>query len=891
MSQMLEFPEPSTVPTSLTTQVPVPLSPPTSIQKDRTTTPSGVSSFAPPSGSQIASYIPTLINVVGRILEELETNSAKLLSLNPSRRETIAQYLDSLAGVVAPPLSLTEVAGGGLRKRIEGQKSPAQISALRSYFEEVALIALGQILLLKTWSDRGIRRWSESDLGRLNWALSTALKPHLPLDREGWQITRPNLYSWYNPGTRLQHEIWNALESWRITDEGPQFLRTLLGSVRKAQPEIVESTGYDRRFFKVLWDQISHLGFNPEPEKGILKRNKVIFSPTLRDGSLARSGPPHLVWIGLEASPFQFMMGELMQIWWGPAAPPFWSIGTGLEVHTRDQLTFALGSPKPSVVSRIAEMEACDAAFVLEEHTIRAQGRNANSVRFREQLEGTPYFKKLRSPGTSLGALQACVALTKLRPGGILVWAREEALSSKDGSEILNFLLDRAKLCCEWDFSELEHSLPVALPLYPKHLYLFQKETNLEARHSHRPTRHVIQGLLRSHVELPLVLEDALTAPPTSTRGQWTVLSHFSPTSQRDWMEKWPDPTSHSLVRQLDQLRMASLPLANFTTIRPTPEGDSGRNGTWSLQTPLRGIWLSAEHDTEGRRIVTKPLPRPGQEVQGTGFLVLVSDETWDAPLRAYLSSEWVHQWLDYHAERRGDRWILNEQVVKWIPVPKMMLKVLGVPNARDEHSDPGFASPLPDDWERWAAEIQYRPKDVKEALEKLPLDAQHLLIHSSLFIRTARALETIQSGQNRLFSIVSSDGRIRWRELIAVLPKAECVAITLHPKIRISGTLPAHLPIGKIDRVKSPSPGILFSTESGFSLHLASDSPLLLTMLWEQLEGLSHPTWNELIQYLRLPRKLEFAESTALDVLNAHSEQMARFTELKNLLATCHLF
>src|SRR5204862_47781 len=129
------------------------------------------------------------------------------------------------------------------------------------------------------------------------------------------------------------------------------------------------------------------------------------------------------------------------------------------------------------------------------------------------------------SPGTSLGALQACVALSKLRPGGILLWTREEALCSKDGTEMLNFMLERSKLICEWDFSELEHTLPVALALYPRHLYLFQKESNLETRLSHRPIRHTIQGLIRSHVEVPLILNDAFQSQKSqmAPRGQWKI--------------------------------------------------------------------------------------------------------------------------------------------------------------------------------------------------------------------------------------------------------------------------------------------------------------------------------------------------------------------------------
>lgn len=857
----------------------------------------------------ISSLIPTLVTIISRVLQDLELNITRLLSLNPSRRDSIAQHLHQLSGLTIPQNGPGRAESGSLRKWVEGPRSTSQNAALKTYFEEVAVIALGQALLLKSWADRGLRPWTFTDLGRLNWALSTTLKPCMPLDREGWQITRPNLYSWYNPGVQLQHEIWNTLDKWELANEGPSSLIALMGPVRRAQAEIRDPSGYDPRFFQALWEQMAKLGFSfsSHTTPNGIQRNKTIFTPTLRDGRWIKTAPTSLAWIGLESSPFHLMVAELLHVWWGPVPPPLWTTGTGLEVHNRDQLALglAMSSPKPSVVSRIAEMEACDAAFVLEEHTIRGQTRTSTGLRFRELVDSLPYFKKLRAAGTSLGGLQACIALSKLRPGGLLFWLREEALCTKDGTEMLNFLLDRAKLVCEWDFSELEHSLPAAIPLYPRHLYLFQREPNLETRLSHRPTRHSIHGQMRSHVELTLVLEDSLQADSkhSEPRGHWTVISHASPTSQRDWMEKWPDPTSQSIIRQLDQLRSASLPLANFTTIRHTPEGDSSQEGAWSVPLNLRGFWLHADY-REGRKLRTQPLPRPGEEANDAGFLVLVSNESWVAPLSLYLMSDLIQKWLDYHVERRGGRWILNEQIVKWIPIPKALLRTLGVPNAQDAVNPPPS---LDEKWKKLLAEIAYQPKVVQEALSHLdtheansesnnesnPSSNAELNqnIHSTVFIHTARALDYLQSGQNRLLSLVTQDGKIRWRELLEILPKAERVSISVHPRIRLSGSLPPHLPIGKMDRVKMPAPGILLATESGFNLHIGADSSLLISLIWDQLEGLKHPTWNELIQHLQLPRKLELAESTAFEVLRSYSEQSGRLQDLRNLLASCHIF
>jgi hypothetical protein len=198
------------------------------------------------------------------------------------------------------------------------------------------------------------------------------------------------------------------------------------------------------------------------------------------------------------------------------------------------------------------------------------------------------------------------------------------------------------------------------------------------------------------------------------------------------------------------------------------------------------------------------------------------------------------------------------------------------------------FAVPLPGEWEKLASEVAYQPRLVRERLASLPMDASGRRIRAALFVRAARAAEQLRTGQERLFSLVTDDGRIRWRQLLDILPKSQCVPVTLHPMVRLAGTMPPHLPIGRIDSVKTPIPGVLLSTENGLNLHVGSEVPRLVEMIIDQLDGVSHPTWNELAQYLRLPRFLDLAEATANDVLRSHGEQSARLRELTELLSAC---
>lgn len=894
-------------PAIVTPQGPLPPPPPSALLNPAPP-PSAVSvpSFAPLGSPSLPSFVPAMLAIVGRIRQDLDTNLGKLLDLNRSRREAIVQHLEQLAGQGSAPRGEAERAErkDALRRWVEGPRSPVQEQAVHTFCEEVALVCLGQSILLKAWSDRGQHRWNEEDLGRLNWAMSTALKSFLA-DREGWQITRPNLYSWYNPSTSIQREIWSFLSELNVSQEGPSILADLLRYARQSAPDWPELRGYDPRFFSSLWRHIEALGISLQPDTSPLRRRRTVFSPTLRDGLAARTGPQSLTWVGLEAYPFQLMMAELAQLWSGPSAPPLWAIGTGLEVHARDQLALQLGSPQPSLLTRISDMEACDLSFVFEERSIRLQTRSSVSHQFRDAAEPLEYFKKLRSPGATLGDLQACVAVTKLRPGGLLCWLREEPLGQADGEGVLSHLLERARLICEWDFSELSHSLPSTLPLFPRYMYLFSREANVERRISNRPTRISLQGQIRSHIEVPLLLEDALQAHsrPPQSRGQWQIHVQVSPIPQKEWSASWPGPAAFDAIRSIEELRVASAPLGSLVTVRFPAAAQGEQDAQWFAEVPQipshGALWVRDESDpTTGARHLTVSRLSPGrpdgQRPRERGFLLLAPDAAWIEPLRQYLESGTVRGWLDHHVERKSGKWHLTEKEVKWIPVPKLLVQAM---------SDvPGRAPTLPlgREWELLVSQVATQPRLIREALCKLPLQRPNATpypdgapdpsraVRASVFVRTAQAMESLRQAHERLLTMVAPDGRILWSEILDILPRSECCQVTFHSKIKIFGALPPHQPIARWDRVKTPMPGILFSSENGMTLQLGSESAMVLDMIWDQLSRVSHVTWNELVQFLRLPRQLEIAESTATDVLRSHGEVSIRLGEMRELLTAC---
>ena len=851
------------------------------------------------------SLLASVLQAVDALTRSLMENPRFLLQVNSSRREAIARHLERLAQIHPGPSTSSGAAdaAGGLLRWIEDPRTEIQTEALKIYCEELAVFSAAQALLLKTWSDRGIRTLKEDEMSSLNWALASALKPHVPLDRDGWSVTR-NLYSWFTPSPAFQGDLWRILSEARLSDEGPDLILQLVRFGRKT-PIRNEASEYDERFMNALWKLVGRLGLLEAASSGPIRRKRSAFCPTLRDGTIVRTGPTAWNWFGLESNPFHLSVAELAQLWWGPSPPPLWACGSGLEVHPRDQLSLSLGTFKPSLYSRMSENESCDLAIVMEEKTVRTQGRGCESQRLREQLDQLPYFRKLRGTQTSQGIMQAAVALTRLRPGGYLIWARESPLGATENPEALQFLLEQGTLQAEWNFSELDHSLPGRARIVPRYLYVFRRESEMRVRLAHRPRRITVQGAVRSHVEVPLLLDDALSAisigapneMPIVARGNGQVHVQISPLEQREWMDRWPDHSDLGTLNQLESLRLNARTLAAFTTIRVTPPGDPKRGGLWTLpvRSPALGFWVHSVEENGRRRIISAPLPKDPDGAPGAGVQIIVRDDSWTAPLCAYLESRVVAEWLDLHCERRNEQWLLNEAIVRLIPVPLALLQFLGASEDSESPENRSFATPLPGEWERLGAEIGLDPKKALASLPALDRDprlaAEAVRIRTSFFVRAARLIEQVRRQHGKLFSLVGEDGALKWRELLRILPASELIPATQHPLVRVSGTIPPQLMISKISRVKAPVAGFFLATDSGLHLHIGSQSARILEILGDQLQGIENVNWQELHSYLILPRSLELADAAAKDIVKAHGDQTRLLQELQDLLYACSKF
>lgn len=834
--------------------------------------------------------LPLFAQLASQMMSELLEKPMTLMQVNRSRRGMIAQYLELLA----------EGAGGASKKHhdpnvwlqnwIEGPRTSAQNLALLTYFEELSLFYLAQTLLLKAWSDRGIRRWKFEDLGSINYHLSQALLVFLkPGSCERWNITTQNLYSWYNPSSYLQQDVWKKVEHIKLTEEGPQIILDLLFGIRRHQPEWPELKHYDSRFYNSLWKGAHTTGFDPSENSTPIPRKKIAFSPTLRDGTLVRTAPEELQWIGTECIAFQFYAAEFAKLWWGPSSPPLWTTGNGLDVHSREQLSLGFsGAAVPikntapllsPIVAKIGEIEACDIGFVVEEHPIRLNQKSGEALRFKENVDELEYFKRLRAHSTSLGSLQAAVALTKLRPGGCLWWTREEPLSKVEGDHLLSHLLEKAKFLAEWDLSGVDHSLPSSGALFPKYIYLFQREPSIDARHVNRPVRIIVRGQIRSHIEVPVLLESSfqtLHSKLSTSQYHWQIHRQESPTLQRDWLQKWPEPTEHTTLNIVENLRTHSDPLASIATIQ-MPSNQRTPLGATLPVPPVpsfvlkNAVWIRMQKNQDGCGLcVTPTFNHPPQEKDA--ILVRFPDSHWIAPMRYFLESDLMKTWLNHHTEKKNEKWMLTESILKYLPIPRWIIEAI--------------KKFQPQDSDEWTHKIQSTPMKVMDAVRQ---QSNELSSRGQVYVLSSKLLQEAELQLSTLAGMLGSDGKIVWRAILAqVMPGTEFVPASLHSGVRIQGNLPPHIPIGRFERVKTPSPGILLMTESGHTLYLFSDKPRILDMLESLMENVLHPTWGELVDYLRLPKTLDSAESTARSILKSHGELLDQQKQLKHVIQQC---
>jgi len=819
------------------------------------------------------------------VLEQLQ-NAERLWSLNPSRRESLGKFLAELSKQPEP-----ENAQDKLKEFIAHDRTPQAQEALKQLFKQIALAQLGKALLVKSWNpDKFVR----SDLKNLTSAIEKGMRTYVHLQTSSSQLIQRNFYSWYNLSPIHQDQLWNLME--QISHENSTLNEAkdwLLAKSRKLSAETLgERDRYSKLFYQFLWKSIQeHQLIRPSG------RNVFGFCPTLRDGSMMEQAPSHIEWIGFEPLSFELLFCEIRYLWNQPKSLPLWIKGSSLEMSMEHQAQLPLThSGKQNILQQLEAISSCEIAIIAEETMIRTQSRTLAGQALRKQIDVHSVLKKVKQPQSTRGMYQACQSLEKLRQGGVLIWAREEALEESSGKPTLQFILNQAKILFIADLSSLQCNQDTIKRDLPKTLYVLQKECNIEERKGHRPLMIKTFGTVDSSQNIQLLFDrifSLLKKPDQSFPHEpFQIRSRISPIEQREWEQHWFNPADDQMVDQIETLKRSSTPLGELAIVKIISWTDLQKNLTIethhqsSMTSPLK-FYLWSELGDRGNEIFISEeanLPQASQK-KGNLFVVYPQDSTWSIPLQSLIRSQLTRDWLDYSAERKKGGWALREIDIKSIPIPlHLYLHLKDISKDQPE-------KPISNFEQRLISLVPARPGEALTLMENNKNEAK--LLKAKVFVLAAQVLHQQKKEQATLFSLVRNDGQIQQQTLERiVLQESDLNKINQHPLIRFTPTLSDHQAITNVTQVAHPSPGILLATSKGLTQFLHIQDSWLRELVLEKISQLKiyqpEPTWKEICDDIKVPKNPEQTKLVTLQIVKAFHEEKMRKKELVHLLGAC---
>lgn len=715
---------------------------------------------------------------------------------------------------------------------------------LSPFFDDIATVCLAQIALFKRWADLEIRALKEEDLSNLNWSLSRFLQPFASIEREPWQVTRQNLFSWYSPNGAVKGMIWEKLRQLPKLSAHPSALYRILFDGRAAIP------AYDLRFYSLFWKAAPIFGFDPAAlrKKRPYQKSVLAFTPSIGDGlaPLFADFPADfpLEAVGLEQDPLLLILSEILQLWNGPRTPLLWAHHTGQNIKPQTQLRM-------------------DAVMPM----MGAQKSNVGNLGTLEQLENCDLGYFIETTKNKTGPARALMAATKLRPGGLLFWSREQKLAATEDAESIRGIFERCTLKAEIDLGSIQYSLPGQKRVFPKFFYVFERTNDVPSLHHHHPLMVHVSGSLRSHIEVPLLLEDSFLScnQETTARGNWSIHRRPSPIPQLEWLEHWPSPTNESFLSKVSWLKSRSTPLGQLGLVQPYQAShDAPTLGIGIAE--QEAIWISRKDPPFASRIsLPQGLSSLSSHSGLTGFFVLNLPLGWAAPITGYLNSDFVSEWLKTFCETKKGHYLLKESILKILPVPSSLVDCM-------KQLDPRTLTASMKD--RLLTE---EPRTAADAAKRF----------------VAAAQESCQTNEllHRLKDLIQEDGTPRWCEIIKTLPQSEIIKFSLHSEILIKGSLPPHKPIERFHRTSPTSRGQFnLASTDGSLLMITAENPILADILWAQFQSIekSLPTWGELVQYVFLPRKSDWIFSTFQDLMNHKNQYRNRAENLQKVMNAC---
>jgi hypothetical protein len=848
------------------------------------------------TGASVPLWQRSLEEFYQRLVSEQLRHPEELLKLNRTRRESLARFLTELSSQ-PEPADLEQT----LQNFVRPERNPAEHEAIRQLFKQIAFVQIGKALLLKSWDSNPSANLplTKNDLKDLTSAVERGLRTFMHLQTTVAQLVQKNFYSWYKLSTSSQDTLWSILKSIEITDEVQTWL--LNQAIKLSADTLGERDRYQDSFYRNLWKHIQAPQIL-EPRIDLYRNQGIpihAFCPTLRDGSVLQYAPDYLEWIGFEPLTFELIFAEIRVFWDRPKPPSLWIRGSGLEMCMEPQANLLVtNSGRQNVLQQMDGIESCEVAFITEENIIRTQSRTMAGSALRKEIDQHPILKKIKQPQTTRGTYQACQSLGKLRQGGVMIWAREELLCEESGKPALQFILNEARLLMIADLTALTSESDRLKFSMPKALYIFKKETRVELRKNHRPLLIKAYGSLKTDVDVTTLFDRifaSLEKPELVFPAEpFSIHARLSPVAQSEWEHHWLNPSDDQMVERIEDLKRSAIPLVQMAVIRTVHSvlSDTTESlGLFQSEEILAqsGFYLWVETDRRNPHSLTSTIQtasmnhRPQHIKPGTPlFFVAPNRPEWDASLQMLVRSAMMQDWLNYSVERKKGSWILRENEVKSMPIPKHLFDFLNLPDRSIAFSSAE---------EQMLGLIATQPSQAHRQLE--PSFHHRPALRGAAFKIAAETLLAQEQQQAALFSLVLSEDQIDFPRLIeSFSAKNDICSLDQHPLIRFNPSLPTHLPIQHVTLIKNPTPGILLANQKGLTQPLYIQNTWLRDYLFSQIQQkinqLGDCTFLELTRSIPLPKTPETVLQLGSQCLQSFSQLKMKRKELNHLIGAC---
>ncbi len=485
-----------------------------------------------------------LKNLIELITQDVDAQKEILLSLNPSRKKTIAQELENIISELNEFKPLAPIQAEKLNELIYASFDSLQGRGLSVFCSRVAHFTTLRLMLVHYWKTIGLVQDPERNPYKdpnhtINQVLNKSCT-NLIKEKHNWLFAKQNNYSWYKISLDTLNEIENIFAYWEFKEESIPLLSFVYERYLD-ENKLQKYAHYTPPLLvKFIWDLLSQHSQESTLFRMMGKNRipKLIFDPTMGSGNFLIEATRRMKeelaqekdiskrvkeyslaltsgLFGCDIDSFAHFFSEIKMLWMmssliktkdqvHPHQKTNLSLSiihqNALKLYTQGQLEmmpqtqeeplFALdmkfglmpleGHLK-TVHSKIKLLEKFDVCIGCPPEQILKEQRDF----LKELIQKAPYWKQHYESNLLYSSWFFVLGLSKLREGGKLIFITETYWPTEEGaSRLRRHILQEAKVLAVIDLGHIrieEDTTPL-----PRYITLLEKCSSKEEREKNK---------------------------------------------------------------------------------------------------------------------------------------------------------------------------------------------------------------------------------------------------------------------------------------------------------------------------------------------------------------------------------------------------------------------